>query len=136
VEEGPATDVFRDPRHPYTAALAGAFPQIGDERFIQAPTGLDGPTKMEIIALITGFVAAYVLGAAAGTTPAEEQVALLAEAVTSGDFPHLAAALSAGGEVREPSFERLAGWTINGLVEQAVLAGSASLRGRSPDLRR
>jgi len=34
--------VFRDPRHPYTAALAGAFPQIGDERFIQAPTGLDG----------------------------------------------------------------------------------------------
>jgi len=101
-----------------------------------APTGLDGPTKMEIIALITGFVAAYVLGEAAGTTPAEEQVALLAEAVTSGDFPHLAAALSAGGEVREPSFERLAGWTINGLVEQAVLAGSASLRGRSPDLRR
>jgi len=101
-----------------------------------APTGLDGPTKMEIIALITGFVAAYVLGEVAGTTPAEEQVALLAEAVTSGDFPHLAAALSAGGEVREPSFERLAGWTINGLVEQAVLAGSASLRGRSPDLRR
>jgi len=38
--------------------------------------------------------------------------------------------------VHEPSFERLAGWTINGLVEQAVLAGSASLRGRSPDLRR
>jgi peptide/nickel transport system ATP-binding protein len=34
--------VFRDPRHPYTTALAGAFPQIGDERYIQAPTGLDG----------------------------------------------------------------------------------------------
>ena len=42
VEEGPAAEVFRDPRHPYTTALAGAFPQIGDERYIQAPTGLDG----------------------------------------------------------------------------------------------
>jgi len=45
------------------------------------------------------------------------------EAVTSGDFPHLAAALAVGGEVREPSFERLAAWTINGLVEQAIRAG-------------
>ncbi len=42
VEEGRAEDVFSDPKHPYTRALAGAFPQIGDERFIQAPTGLDG----------------------------------------------------------------------------------------------
>jgi peptide/nickel transport system ATP-binding protein len=42
VEEGPAESVFRDPRHPYTAALAGAFPQIGEERYVQAPTGLDG----------------------------------------------------------------------------------------------
>ena len=42
VEEGPAKDVFADPRHPYTRALAGAFPTIGDERFVQAPTGLDG----------------------------------------------------------------------------------------------
>jgi peptide/nickel transport system ATP-binding protein len=42
VEEGPAAAVFSDPRHPYTAALAGAFPTIGDERYIQAPTGLDG----------------------------------------------------------------------------------------------
>jgi len=77
---------------------------------------------MEIIALITGFVAAYVMGEVAGAAPAEDQVALLTEAVTSGDFPHLAAALSAGGTAREPSFERLAGWTINGLVEQATHA--------------
>ncbi len=42
VEEGPAKDVFSDPRHPYTRALAGAFPTIGDERFVQAPAGLDG----------------------------------------------------------------------------------------------
>jgi len=42
VEEGPAREVFEDPRHPYTAALASAFPKIGDERFVQAPTGLPG----------------------------------------------------------------------------------------------
>jgi peptide/nickel transport system ATP-binding protein len=42
VEEGPAREVFVDPRHPYTKALARAFPEIGDESYIQAPTGLDG----------------------------------------------------------------------------------------------
>jgi peptide/nickel transport system ATP-binding protein len=42
VEEGPAVDVFAEPKHPYTRALAGAFPQIGDERYVQAPSGLDG----------------------------------------------------------------------------------------------
>jgi peptide/nickel transport system ATP-binding protein len=42
VEEGPARQVFEDPRHPYTSALAAAFPTIGDERFVQAPTGLPG----------------------------------------------------------------------------------------------
>jgi peptide/nickel transport system ATP-binding protein len=42
VEEGRAEDVFADPRHPYTTALAGAFPQIGDESHVQAPTGLPG----------------------------------------------------------------------------------------------
>jgi peptide/nickel transport system ATP-binding protein len=42
IEEGPAREVFADPAHPYTAALAAAFPTIGDERFVQAPTGLPG----------------------------------------------------------------------------------------------
>jgi peptide/nickel transport system ATP-binding protein len=42
VEEGPARRVFEDPRHPYTGALAAAFPTIGDDRFVQAPTGLPG----------------------------------------------------------------------------------------------
>ncbi len=42
VEEGPSDEVFASPRHPYTAALAAAFPIIGDPRFRMAPSGLPG----------------------------------------------------------------------------------------------
>ena len=42
VEEGPAAAVFDNPQHPYAAALAGAFPRIGDTRFRYAPAGLPG----------------------------------------------------------------------------------------------
>jgi peptide/nickel transport system ATP-binding protein len=42
VEEGPAMSVFETPRHPYTAALAAAFPRIGDPRFRRRPSGLGG----------------------------------------------------------------------------------------------
>jgi len=42
VEEGPATPVFTDPKHPYTTALAGAFPAIGDAQYRMKPSGLGG----------------------------------------------------------------------------------------------
>jgi peptide/nickel transport system ATP-binding protein len=42
VEEGPSTSVFETPAHPYTEALAAAFPAIGDQRFRLAPSGLGG----------------------------------------------------------------------------------------------
>jgi len=42
VEEGPSDRVFGAPAHPYTKALAGAFPTIGDPIFRRAPAGLGG----------------------------------------------------------------------------------------------
>jgi peptide/nickel transport system ATP-binding protein len=42
VEEGTADEVFGTPAHPYTRALAGAFPRIGDTADRRAPTGLGG----------------------------------------------------------------------------------------------
>ena len=42
VEEGPARQVFEDPLHPYTRALSGAFPSIGDRASRFAPRGLPG----------------------------------------------------------------------------------------------
>jgi len=42
VEDGPAEKVFFEPRHPYTEALAAAFPEIGDQRFRHNPSGLGG----------------------------------------------------------------------------------------------
>ncbi len=42
VEEGRADAVFHTPEHPYTKALADAFPAIGDARFRHKPAGLGG----------------------------------------------------------------------------------------------
>ena len=42
VEEGRAREVFDTPKHPYSQALAAAFPAIGDQRFRHHPSGLGG----------------------------------------------------------------------------------------------
>jgi peptide/nickel transport system ATP-binding protein len=42
VEEGPNDRVFADAAHPYTRALAAAFPVIGDPAFRMNPSGLPG----------------------------------------------------------------------------------------------
>ncbi|WP_372459983.1 ABC transporter ATP-binding protein [Streptomyces anatolicus] len=42
VEEGPATQVYEDAKHPYGKALSAAFPRIGDAASRFAPRGLPG----------------------------------------------------------------------------------------------
>ena len=42
VEDGPSEQVFSDPLHPYSAALARAFPTIGDVTSRMNPRGLAG----------------------------------------------------------------------------------------------
>ena len=42
VEQGPHDKVFADAAHPYTRALAAAFPVIGDPAFRMNPAGLPG----------------------------------------------------------------------------------------------
>ncbi len=42
VEEGPSWEVFENAAHPYTRALAAAFPTIGDTSSRMAPSGLGG----------------------------------------------------------------------------------------------
>ena len=42
IEDGPAELVFHHAVHPYTKALAAAFPEIGDQRFRRKPSGLGG----------------------------------------------------------------------------------------------
>ncbi len=42
VEEGPAWEVFESAAHPYTRALAAAFPTIGDHTSRMTPSGLGG----------------------------------------------------------------------------------------------
>ncbi|GAA0935062.1 ABC transporter ATP-binding protein [Virgisporangium aurantiacum] len=42
VEQGPAGEVFTDGKHPYSRALAAAFPRIGDDDARRNPQGLPG----------------------------------------------------------------------------------------------
>ena len=74
-----------------------------------APTGLPGGAKMEILALLTGFVGSYVTHelaqARAGVTDPERiaaQVAQLQAAVATGAYPELARVLAEDAPAAQP----------------------------------
>jgi len=50
VEHGPSHEVFHDAKHPYSRALAAAFPTVGDPASRMAPKGLGGdpPDPMDL----------------------------------------------------------------------------------------
>jgi AcrR family transcriptional regulator len=88
-----------------------------------APTGLPGGTKMEILALLTGFVAGYVTHelaqARAGITDPERiaaQVAQLRAAVATGAYPELARVLAENAPAAELSFDTITQRMIKGLL--------------------
>jgi AcrR family transcriptional regulator len=86
-------------------------------------TGLPGSAKMEILALLTGFVASYVTNevaqARAGVTDTQrvqEHVERLRAAVVSGEYPQLAKVMSEGATDPPPNFEAIASRMIAGLL--------------------
>ncbi|GLY05660.1 TetR/AcrR family transcriptional regulator C-terminal domain-containing protein [Actinoplanes sp. NBRC 101535] len=83
------------------------------------PAGLPGVTRMTLLGLFTGFVTAYVTGERAGRTDARDGAEQIAAAVTSGEFPLLAAVLAEGGDP-DLDFARIADWVITGLVDRAA----------------
>jgi peptide/nickel transport system ATP-binding protein len=72
VEQGPSVSVFEKPAHPYTEALAAAFPAIGDQRFRKAPSGLGGdPPQPDAVPTGCSFHprCPYAFDACASTVP-------------------------------------------------------------------
>ena len=88
-----------------------------------APSGLPGGTKMEILALLTGFVGSYVTHelaqARAGLTDPERvaaHVAQLQTAVATGEYPELARVLAENAPPAAPGFDAIARRMIRGLL--------------------
>ena len=88
-----------------------------------APSGLPGGTKMEILALLTGFVGSYVTHelaqARAGLTDPERiaaHVAQLQTAVSTGAYPELARVLAENAPPAAPGFDAIARRMIKGLL--------------------
>ena len=110
-------------RHPWVPALVLVRPSMGPNalRFTEfflgamAHSGLDGGTKMELFAMLNGFVCQFAeweraSAAAVGTQWQADLVTYLTGVVTTGRYPHLAAALSGSASPSpdpDTSFQRL-----------------------------
>ncbi|WP_241002935.1 TetR/AcrR family transcriptional regulator C-terminal domain-containing protein [Streptomyces sp. CB01881] len=106
-------------RHPWLPALLIARPGIGPNALrytdhflaVTEPSGLDGGTRMEAMALFNGFVcqyAQYERTGAAGAKWQAELVGYLTRAAMSGEYPHLSAAFATAGPPADPdtAFDR------------------------------
>ncbi|MFE2724055.1 TetR/AcrR family transcriptional regulator [Kitasatospora sp. NPDC059327] len=100
-------------RHPWLATLVVARPGIGPNGLrytdhflaVTEPTGLDGATRLEAMALLNGFLcqyAQYERTASSGAKWQGELVGYLGRAAASGDYPHLAAAFATAGPTGDP----------------------------------
>ena len=127
---GQAREIAR--RHPWLAGLMQRPLPPGPNglRYLDyflgllAGSRLDTGAKLEVIAIISGFAAMY--GAMQAALPAEgtgaveqngAQIQAFARAVASGRYPHLAAALAAGGPPR--SHDDIFGSCIERLIDLA-----------------
>ncbi|OHV37203.1 TetR family transcriptional regulator [Pseudofrankia sp. EUN1h] len=96
-------------RHPWVPGLTATRPSMGPnalrcvEFFLGALAGspLDGATKMEMFALLSGFITQFAEWERTAAGQAAEQwqvdlVAYLGTVIATGRYPHLAAALTSG----------------------------------------
>jgi hypothetical protein len=87
---------------------------------------------MDVLALLTGFVASYVANEQV-PVDVDRRVAELRAAIAGGGLPHPAAVLAAPGGPQRPDFDRIAARMINGLVGRVIIVRPP---GRPPAARR
>jgi peptide/nickel transport system ATP-binding protein len=95
VETGPAREVIGAPLHPYTRALAGAFPTLGDPASRLAPGGLPGDTP-DLRELIDGC-------------PFVPRCPLAEDRCRTGEIPLVEAGDRAAACVHVPGYDRAVG---------------------------
>ena len=122
-------------RHPWLSGLTVTRPSMGPnalrctEFFLSAVADVaaDGGTKMELFALLNGFVAQFAEWerTAAGGASAQWQAELIAYftgIVATGRYPHLAAALAAGGATPPPDADALFARSLDRVLTMIVTA--------------
>ena len=117
-------------RHPWMVDALDATPALGPNGCayleyalaVLAPTGADGRTKLEAIAVFSGLVRLLCKQEldqpSADRVPSAGQAALtahLTDVASTGSYPHLAAALSNGSPI-DDQFDRVLRRVITGLL--------------------
>lgn len=121
-------------RHPWLAGLCVSRPSMGPnalrctEYFLAAlaDSDWDGGTKMELFALLNGFVCQFAEWerTAAGGDGAQWQtdlVVYLTGAITTGRYPHLAATLAGAGGAPPPDADTVFARSLDRLLSLIVV---------------